>query len=304
MSISIQLVEVPENEQVAVRQMSLPDSGGTIGRSYDCNIQLPDFNRQLSRVHVEVSPDAKGGYQVTDRSTNGVYLNGTYLGKGRHLPISDGDVIKLGDYVLLISDMNSLFAEPVVEELEPEFRKEPTFSIDSFNDDDLGWPMDAENVATKAEPVSTAFSARNVMADDVMGYDPFDDDLEMQPSGASEHSADVFTVDHAPSGDAQQLVKDSLVQLNKMMAQQQQMQTEPYSHDKLIDCLHRTLDKFLEELNPTYMEDVFSDYVSGWGSKEKKYWRLYRKEFNRKLDRKEFHRQFTALFVEEMRGKN
>ncbi|MFC6670672.1 type VI secretion system-associated FHA domain protein [Marinobacterium aestuariivivens] len=70
-----------------------------------------------------------------------------------------------------------------------------------------------------------------------------------------------------------------------------------------MDCLQRTLDRFLDELSPVHLEEAFSDFCSGWGSRDKKYWRLYRKQFNRKLDRREFHHRFTALFVEELRGK-
>ncbi|MBY4677076.1 FHA domain-containing protein [Marinobacterium arenosum] len=306
MTINLQLVEVPENEQIVNRQVSLPDSGGTIGRAYDCTLQLPDFNRQLSRVHAEIVRDPRGGYQVTDRSTNGLLLNGQLLGRGRHLPVSDGDILTMGGYTLLISDMSSLFATRPESASEPEVpagRREPVFNLDDLEADDLGWPLDDEASKPAAPDSASMFSAENVMADDRFGHDPFDDELEMKPPGSGAR-ADVVTLDQPEQLDnSQRVIRDSLAKLTQLVEQQQRMQAEPYGHDKLMDCLQRTLDRFLEELSPGHLEEIFSDYTGGWGSKEKKYWRLYRKQFNRKLDRKEFHHRFTALFVEEMRGK-
>ncbi|MEH6577998.1 MAG: FHA domain-containing protein [Amphritea sp.] len=304
MTISIQLVEVPENEQAINRQVSLPGGGGTIGRSYGCTLQLPDFNRQLSRVHAEITSDSQGRFQVVDLSTNGLFVNGTLLGKGHRKPLRDGDVLKLGGYVLLISDMVSLFAdqpEPSVEMADAAGRREPEFSMDSLNADDLGWPDSGEAVA-KPTTASDMFSKDNVLADDQLGYDPFDDEFEMKQPNMAVHG-DIVSIEPSSSSDVQQLMTDSLTQLNKLMEQQKQSQMEPFGHDQLMDCLQRTLDRFLVELSPEHLEDTFNDYISGWGAKDKKYWRLYRKQFNRKLERKEFHRQFSALFVEELRGK-
>ncbi|GGB82385.1 hypothetical protein GCM10011352_05260 [Marinobacterium zhoushanense] len=301
MTINLQLVEVPANEQVINRQISLPANGGTIGRAYDCTLQLPDFNRQLSRVHAEIARDPHGGYQVTDHSTNGLQLNGQLLGRGRRVSIGDGDILKLGGYTLLISDMSSLFENrPEPEPEQPSGRREPTFDLNDLNADDLGWPLD-EGSGQPAKPSSASnFSTENVMADDQFGPDPFEDDFEMLEPGAASR-ADVVTLEQ--SDNSQRVMKESLVKLTQLVEQQQRMQATPYGQDKLMECLQRTLDRFLEELSPTHLEEVFSDYTGGWGSKEKKYWRLYRKQFNRKLDRKEFHHRFTALFVEEMRGK-
>ncbi|UJF17208.1 FHA domain-containing protein [Vibrio sp. SS-MA-C1-2] len=55
MTISFQLIEIPESEQVLARQVTLPENGGTLGRGFDCDIQLPDFSKHVSRVHAEIS---------------------------------------------------------------------------------------------------------------------------------------------------------------------------------------------------------------------------------------------------------
>ena len=336
MSISIQLVEIPENEQIGSRQLSLSDAGGTIGRSYDCNIQLPDFQRQLSRVHAEISRDEKGQYYVTDRSMNGLFVNDRCLGHGQRQAINDGDLLRMGDYVLLISDMQSLFSasasvDPWDDEPETA-RTEPIFSMDDLKKEEQQWGQryDDDVVVSDNEPLR-AFSHDKVMSDDHVGYDPFDDDYELgmteadlssgpslisgSPGRSSSNSGSArgLTLDSdgelgglppaLESGTDQQLIRDSLSQLNQLIDKQRQVQSEQYSHDRLMDCIERALSRFLEELDPSGQEELFRDYISGWGNKDKKYWRLYRKQFSQKLQRKEFHRQFAALFIEELRGK-
>lgn len=343
MSISIQLVEIPENEQVGSRQISLPDAGGSIGRSYDCNIQLPDFQRQLSRVHAEIRRDDKGQYYVIDRSTNGLLVNNRRLGQGQRQAINDGDLLKMGSYVLLISDMQSLFAESADPWDEPAPAEKPVFSMDEMKKEDTQWgrlsstdPFDdgdlsAGPLSANSMSADTGFSHDKVMSDDSTGYDPFDDGFDMpmaeptmsarpsasQSQSQSQYQSSSFTRNNASealhpvtleasagdNGTDQQLIRDSLAQLNQLIDQQRQLQAESYSHDRLMDCIERALSRFLEELDPAGQEEMFQDYISGWGNKDKKFWRLYRKQFSQKLQRKEYHRQFAALFVEELRGK-
>ncbi|WP_027858901.1 FHA domain-containing protein [Marinobacterium jannaschii] len=304
MSISLQLVEVPPDEQVINRQVALPESGGTIGRAYDCTLQLADFNRQLSRVHAEIAPAQGGGYQVTDRSTNGVHHNGKLLGRGQHQRLHDGDTLKLGSYLLLVSDMNSLFSEtddPFAED-QPAMASEPQFDTENLQAQESGWPLEEVAAAAADLTPEPQFSRENVLADDRFGYDPFEDELEMRDEGPVMRN-DMVTLDQPVSGDAQLQLNEGLKQLNLLIEQQRRLQAEPYGHEQLMDCLQRTLDRFLDELDPGQLEESFDDYISGWGSRDKKYWKLYRKQFSRKLERREFHRQFSALFVEELRGK-
>lgn len=307
MSISIQLVEIPENEQIGSRQLRLPDAGGTIGRSYDCNIQLPDFQRELSRIHVEISRDNKGQYYVTDRSTNGLFVNNRSLKNNQRQAINDGDLLRLGSYVLLISDMQSLFStstDPWNEESET-INSAPVFSIDEMKKEEHQWNPSQDDALISDTESMKAFSHDKVLSDDHAGYDPFDDDYEItltEPMSASDRGITLDTSGTENRAD-QQLIKDSLTQLNQLIEKQRKIQTDQYSHDRLMDCIEQALSRFLEELDPSNQEEMFRDYISGWGNKDKKFWQLYRKQFSQKLQRKEYHRQFAALFIEELRGK-
>jgi hypothetical protein len=79
------------------RRMLVPPSGGTIGRSRDCEIVLHDSG--VSRRHAEVRP-TDAGWTIEDLgSTNGVTVNGHRLqGAARLEP---GDVIELGSTAIV-----------------------------------------------------------------------------------------------------------------------------------------------------------------------------------------------------------
>ncbi|OUR74328.1 FHA domain-containing protein [Marinomonas sp. 42_23_T18] len=330
MSISLQLVELPENEQVNSRQLSLPDNGGTIGRSFDCTIQLPDFNRTLSRIHAEIVKHPKGSYQIIDRSVNGVYVNAQLLGKGARHFLADGDTIVMGAYTLLISDMASLFSEeeelPILDDVYSEVDAQ-SFSVDSL---DIGEKSNKEGSTLNmgdyfdnasdsiAEEVSL-FSKKNVLADDEFGFDPFEDSeddsdfefelneekvekRESQDDGIVMLEETNVSLQSSNLLDEQQVLRDSIMTLSQMVDQQKLGLSSAIAHERLMECLDKAVDRFLEDLEPNHLEDVFNDYLTGWGNRDKKYWKLYRKNFIRKQERREFHRSFSALFLEELRG--
>lgn len=330
MSISLQLVELPENEQVNSRQLSLPDNGGTIGRSFDCTIQLPDFNRTLSRVHAEIVKHPKGSYQIIDRSVNGVYVNAQLLGKGSRHFLADGDTIVMGAYTLLISDMASLFSEeeepPTLDDVYSDVDAQ-SFSIDSL---DIGEKSNKENASSNMgdyfdnanddfSEEANLFSKKNVLADDEFGFDPFEDSdsdsdfeindekvekIETQDDGIVMVEESNLSLQTSNSNllDEQQVLSDSIMALSQMVDQQKLGLSSAIAHERLMECLDKAVDRFLEDLEPTHLEDVFNDYLTGWGNRDKKYWKLYRKNFIRKQERREFHRSFSALFLEELRG--
>ncbi len=324
MSLSLQLVELPENEQVASRQITIPNTGGTIGRSFDCTVQLPDFNRSLSRVHAEVVLSPKGGYQIVDRSTNGVFVNGRLLGKGAKHELSDGDNIKMGAYTLLVSDIESLFASkedrvdalnttPFSDNTSDVFDSKNLESDSAFlNDGFLQNEADYEkNTVSGNTPQS--YSKENVLSTDVFGYDPFEesDDIVLNDKESKLNDFDDFEYQMDEIKPLQRIanteevtaLQDSVTRLKHIVEQQQDALSSSIAHERLMACLEVSLNKFLEDLHPSQLEEEFDDYISGWGSKDKKYWKLYKKQFIRKQEKGEFYRQFYAILFEEFRGK-
>ncbi|PSW16135.1 FHA domain-containing protein [Photobacterium rosenbergii] len=335
MTISFQLIETPENEQVTSRQVALPASGGTIGRSYECTVQLPDFNRTLSRVHAELRPHAAGGFEIIDRSTNGLFINGVQLGKGANQRISDGDKIKLGGYTLLVSDIDALFDENAATNSANQQSRTPytsnsfpegqhPFSADSLASDDFQqFVMNQPAATAEAHTInpkqtkqaqSSEFSSENIL-DDVFGCDPFDDE-DWQEQGKPEHIDDVVMLDddsdpilsgskaitiaeHHHTAELQ----NSIDRLNAIIAQQERTLSASIDREKLVVTIEATLERFLESFHPAHLEDEFDDYITGWGNKEKKYWALYKKQFNRKHARREYYRLFSSILLEELSEK-
>lgn len=331
MTISFQLIETPENELIPSRQISLPATGGTVGRSYECTVQLPDFNRTLSRVHAELRPHTAGGFEVVDRSTNGVFVNGVRLGEGAHQRISDGDKLKLGDYTLLVSDIDALFDDGNTQkspQADPESSSNPfnpsSITSDDFQEFVLNQPIGSASGVTAEKTASvkqtsqsaaSEFSAENIL-DDVFGHDPFDDTDNWHEQLKPERVDDVVMFDDdaepilsgskavtiAENHHAEEL-QNSIERLNTIIAQQERSLSASIDRERLVESIEATLERFLESFQPTQLEDEFDDYITGWGSKEKKYWALYKKQFNRKQERREYYRLFSSILFEELSEK-
>lgn len=69
----------------------VPEEGLVIGRDPTCGLVLA--SKSVSRRHAEIAP-FQLGYRLTDRSRNGVFLNGVRV-RDSHL-LQNGDVVRLG----------------------------------------------------------------------------------------------------------------------------------------------------------------------------------------------------------------
>ncbi|WP_043335991.1 type VI secretion system-associated FHA domain protein TagH [Belnapia moabensis] len=97
MQLTLNVLRCPE----AAVPESRHSSGGdlTIGRGLECEWQLQDPERVLSKRHCVL--EYRGGFwQVRDLSTNGTFLNHATAPIGRDLvaSLSDGDRLRLGSY--------------------------------------------------------------------------------------------------------------------------------------------------------------------------------------------------------------
>jgi pSer/pThr/pTyr-binding forkhead associated (FHA) protein len=76
----------------------IPAEGLVIGRDPECGIVLD--SPEVSRRHARVE-SREGRHSITDESTNGIFVNGERV-EGSH-PLSDGDVVQVGDVTLRFS---------------------------------------------------------------------------------------------------------------------------------------------------------------------------------------------------------
>lgn len=92
--------------------VTLSQEGGTLGRSENNVLVLPDPNRWISSQHAVIKYRAPD-YYLTDTSTNGVLFKPVNqpsrpLGNGSSVKLNDGDQFQIGDYVIatkLIEDV-------------------------------------------------------------------------------------------------------------------------------------------------------------------------------------------------------
>lgn len=89
-------------------------AGGTIGRSPECTLVLPDPGRHISREQARIA--ASGARFVLTCLGNGntILLNGAELGPGDSAPVAHGDSVIIAEYELRIEDAASAPARSVL----------------------------------------------------------------------------------------------------------------------------------------------------------------------------------------------
>lgn len=312
MSISVHMISVPAEEVVTSRVTYLPENGGSLGRSPSCDIALPDQSKWISRTHSQISLTDRG-YVIKDLSNNGLSLNEKSLMRDKEYPITDGDIVKVGGYTLLISLLNNpKAAAPETSTESDPFASDFNLKLD---DSDLDF-LDDIPEPPKAEAKST-FSSSNVLSDDPFASDPFEDldsdkvipNIEIDEIATEK--ADIQSssdLEYLPVNiDNNHRIEESIDKLITLTEKNQQYLQNPQLQQKaLFDALEKTVDQFLNEFAPTQLENQFSEYVSNsvFSSKDKKYWKIYRKHFQHRQDNGDFRRQFKALFMENMQKQS
>ena len=92
------------------------DTPVLIGRDDKCNLQIVDPVVSRRHLQVELDPDTKSGRAINLGSTNGMRVNDQEVDKVT--PLVDGDVIHIGDTLLLYSAKEA----PDIQEAVNKFR--------------------------------------------------------------------------------------------------------------------------------------------------------------------------------------
>lgn len=94
-------IKVLTFKDIAIEQTILAEfseSGGTIGRSPDSTLMLPDPDRTISRTHAIVA-FRDGRFLVRDQGTTvALLVNGRPAGRGQEHPLAKGDELRIGGY--------------------------------------------------------------------------------------------------------------------------------------------------------------------------------------------------------------
>ncbi|MFO1324290.1 MAG: type VI secretion system-associated FHA domain protein TagH [Burkholderiales bacterium] len=99
-------IKVVTYKDVAVDQAisaEFGEAGGTIGRSPESTLLLPDPDRIISRSHAIIA-FRDGRYLVRDQGTTvALLVNGKPAGRGQDHPLASGDELKIAGYVMKVS---------------------------------------------------------------------------------------------------------------------------------------------------------------------------------------------------------
>lgn len=185
-------------------QWSFEHGRRTLGRSNDCDWQIPDDERRVSKLHCTFSRD-KEGFFIVDESANGTLADGTLLHEGQSARLSNGSEIVIagqrfqvlidgapdleyvdGDASLRISDEN-LTISAILADIAPNGQS--TRGVLGKSGVDTDWEkQDQTGQAKKAKSIS-----RNVQigwdappATTALGH-VLPNDWNMEPDESSRH---------------------------------------------------------------------------------------------------------------------
>ncbi|WP_058912962.1 type VI secretion system-associated FHA domain protein TagH [Entomohabitans teleogrylli] len=104
----------PKNGHTPPRQYcDFQPPGGTIGRSVDNNLVLPDEERAISRLQAIVHVSGDGECRLTNRGNiTHVILNKIPLERGREVELQPDDILEIGDYRIEISPLTGQQPSP------------------------------------------------------------------------------------------------------------------------------------------------------------------------------------------------
>lgn len=97
MSLTLSITNIETLDNGESTRLVLDRHGAVIGRSPHADWSLPDPRNYISSTHCEVEY-RDGGYWVTDRSTNGLFVNGAKERLAGPHRIADGDELAIGHY--------------------------------------------------------------------------------------------------------------------------------------------------------------------------------------------------------------
>jgi type VI secretion system protein ImpI/type VI secretion system protein len=101
--LRLRVVQAAQGQAPSQPEIALGDATLLIGRGEGNALVLPDPLALVSRQHCRIDP-LGDGWQLTDLSTNGSFVNDAPVGKGGGVPIHAGDTVRLGDYILAVEE--------------------------------------------------------------------------------------------------------------------------------------------------------------------------------------------------------
>ncbi|WP_312242271.1 type VI secretion system-associated FHA domain protein TagH [Pantoea sp.] len=174
----MQFTIVQCNTDVPVKTFVFQPPGGTIGRSQDNDLVLPDETRAISRLQalVHLSPD--GECRLTNHgSVTSVVLNGQPLARGHQVLLQHGDALNIGEYQLEVQQPGH----------EDAAQDDPLSLFDAAAEPDDPLGILTPETPTAAHPESEPVAARQERRTSArLGIDPLPADTPRPASAPCE----------------------------------------------------------------------------------------------------------------------
>ncbi len=319
MTLSVQVLDIPEAETLARREYHLSGERLVIGRDFTADLCLPDISARLSRSHLELVQGPDGGWSVRDTSTNGSTLNGAPLARATPVALSDGDILGCAGYRLLLGFVGpgraAAPADPAPAPAQAHFAP--------AGPDDARAPLLLDLPLEESAPEDEGFSSDRLENLDALMFDPFaegpglrdaPDAVQGAAQGAAPRPAPATVPTTAPTTAFEAATpitateiafaggSGDLVDVALRLRQEADLSARRYKDDA-AEAMARAIDRFLAEIDPATLEPEYRSYMPGWVSRSKRYWQIHKKQFARKRESGELRRSFLALFAEEMRRR-
>ncbi|KXF77939.1 hypothetical protein ATN84_24810 [Paramesorhizobium deserti] len=111
MALRLELNPVKDPENMVRQRWYLEQGRRTLGRSAECDWQVPDPQCLVSKLHCLIEAD-RNGFVLHDKSANGSLVDGVLVREGDSVRLSHGTVIELSGLAFTVS---------VTGEMDPEF---------------------------------------------------------------------------------------------------------------------------------------------------------------------------------------
>ena len=304
MPISIRIISSPDGESISEWNKTLPEEGGSIGRAFGASIQLSDAIREVSASHAIIKKTSRG-YQIIDDSTNGLFINGSDkpLGLGNQTALSDGDILDIGRYRLLVS---CFVPEQAQTQDFSTLSEGPSLGSDPFNISEVE-PSFSSNL-THAEPeLDFSFSDRNIIDDDPFSIEDIKEVQEHKEVNLSFVALDddPFSGSELQSNlplepkEGKAVIQESTHDKYALIAYQK---SEERMQQHMDRALEMALTRLLSDISPHAMEDMFNDLSTpSFFSGKPKYWDMYKRYFTRQVENKDWQIKFHAYFHDAIR---
>lgn len=311
MGLIIRIISHPEGESIQQWQYNLPDEGGIIGRSIGVNLQLNDSHRTISGIHATIKKNDRG-YQLTDNSTNGTFINNDEipLGKDNSMILNDGDVIKISDYQLLIScfelnsnnidtiSINAPLIDSAVKVKNNLAKKAPSLGSGLFEDD----PFEDKI------PNLLPYKDNTESIDDTlyMDADIHDDIFNYQP----ENSIEINSIESKNNED---ILKDPFSVLDSEYIKSKDpimllFNDRNISISEFIKMINESIaisvNKLILDLSPENIESTyFSIFKPGFFNLTPDFWKAYKNYYYLQMKNDNLQANFTSCFHSELLSK-